>query len=48
MRAYARAAPLDSAVLARWTRVRAIERLTQVIEGEREPILERLGESLHP
>jgi aminoglycoside phosphotransferase (APT) family kinase protein len=42
MRAYARAAPLDSALFARWIRVRAIERLTQEIAGEREPILERL------
>jgi aminoglycoside phosphotransferase (APT) family kinase protein len=41
-RAYARAAALDSALLARWLRVRAVERLTQEIEGEREPILARL------
>jgi aminoglycoside phosphotransferase (APT) family kinase protein len=41
-RAYARAAPLDSELLARWLRVRAVERLTQEIEGEREPILARL------
>jgi thiamine kinase len=43
MRSYARAAPLDAALLGRWVRVRAIERLTQRIEGEREPILARLG-----
>jgi hypothetical protein len=43
MRAYSRAAKLDSALLARWVRLRAIERLAQEIEGEREPILERLG-----
>jgi thiamine kinase len=42
-RAYAKAAPLDSRLLGRWIRVRAIERLTQEIEGEREPILARLG-----
>jgi aminoglycoside phosphotransferase (APT) family kinase protein len=44
MRAYARAATLDSALLARWVRVRAVERLTQEIEGEREALLERLRE----
>jgi hypothetical protein len=41
-RAYARAAPLDAALLARWLRVRAVERLTQEIDGERERILARL------
>jgi aminoglycoside phosphotransferase (APT) family kinase protein len=41
-RAYARAASLDSELLARWLRVRAVERLAQEIEGEREPILARL------
>jgi aminoglycoside phosphotransferase (APT) family kinase protein len=45
MRAYGRARKLDSALFARWVRVRAIERLTQEIEGEHEPILERLRES---
>jgi aminoglycoside phosphotransferase (APT) family kinase protein len=41
-RAYAREAPLDSRLLARWLRVRAAERLTEEVEGEREPILARL------
>ena len=43
MRAYARAAPLDANRLAAWTRVRSIERLAEEIEGEREPILDRLS-----
>lgn len=43
MRSYARSAKLDPAPFGRWVRVRAIERLTQEIEGEREPILARLA-----
>jgi aminoglycoside phosphotransferase (APT) family kinase protein len=39
MRAYLRTAPLDLDRLARWRRVRAIERLAQEIQGEREPLL---------
>jgi aminoglycoside phosphotransferase (APT) family kinase protein len=42
MRSYAREATVDPALFARWVRVRAIERLAQEIEGEREPILARL------
>ena len=41
-RAYARETPLDSALLARWLRVRATARLAEEVEGEREPILARL------
>jgi aminoglycoside phosphotransferase (APT) family kinase protein len=44
-RAYARAAPLDSARFAAWTRLRAIERLTEEVEGEREAILDRLEQA---
>lgn len=42
MRAYRRSAALDMDLFPRWVRVRAIERLTQEIDGEREPILARL------
>jgi aminoglycoside phosphotransferase (APT) family kinase protein len=43
MRSYARSAALDTGAFQRWLRVRAIERLTQEIAGEREPILARLA-----
>jgi hypothetical protein len=43
MGAYARAAPLDSERLARWIRVRAIERLAEEVPGERGGILKRLA-----
>ncbi|HKP88706.1 MAG TPA: phosphotransferase, partial [Thermoleophilaceae bacterium] len=42
LNAYRRAAELDPPRFARWLRVRAVERLAQEIEGEREPILARL------
>jgi aminoglycoside phosphotransferase (APT) family kinase protein len=42
MRAYMSDSKLDAGRLGAWTRVRAIERLTQEIEGEREPLLRRL------
>jgi hypothetical protein len=42
MGAYARAAKLDSERLARWIRIRAIERLAEEIPAERDPILRRL------
>ena len=43
MRAYARSAEVDPALFSRWVRVRAVERLTQEIEGERESILAMLA-----
>jgi aminoglycoside phosphotransferase (APT) family kinase protein len=42
LRAYARAAALDRALLERWIRVRAIERLAEEIPRERKPILSEL------
>ncbi|MFL5782050.1 MAG: phosphotransferase family protein [Thermoleophilaceae bacterium] len=42
MRSYTRSARLDPALFSRWVRVRAIERLTQKIEGERDRILGHL------
>jgi aminoglycoside phosphotransferase (APT) family kinase protein len=43
MGAYGRAAKLDSERLARWIRIRAIERLAEEVPGERDVILERLA-----
>lgn len=43
MGAYGRAAKLDSERLARWVRIRAIERLAEEVPGERDVILERLA-----
>jgi aminoglycoside phosphotransferase (APT) family kinase protein len=42
LRAYAKAGEIASERLPRWVRVHAIQRLTQEIEGEREPLLRRL------
>jgi aminoglycoside phosphotransferase (APT) family kinase protein len=43
MGAYARSAKLDSERLARWIRIRAIERLAEEVPGERDAILGRLA-----
>jgi aminoglycoside phosphotransferase (APT) family kinase protein len=43
MRAYMRGSKLEAGRLGPWTRVRAIERLTQEIPGERDALLARLG-----
>ncbi|MEA2309667.1 MAG: hypothetical protein QOI65_1953 [Thermoleophilaceae bacterium] len=42
MRAYSRAGTIAGDRLPQWVRVHAIQRLTQEIEGEREPLLRRL------
>jgi aminoglycoside phosphotransferase (APT) family kinase protein len=46
MRAYARYGSVESELLQRWIRVRAIERLVQEIPGERAAILKHLGRGL--
>ena len=42
-RAYLRRSMIDADRLARWTQVRAIERLAQEVPGERERLLALLG-----